>query len=110
MGAQKQNGQTGTETGKITRTKIIKLIERVNQSKRRVREGLLPLTYKDDGWRVILPTSLEFYEFLPSGRELLSLSIYDYDMKGGYYWIPYSPPPRGVTTPAIRLMAMGGGE
>jgi len=89
------------------KTNIIKLVRKVNNSKRRVEEGLLPLTYKDDGWRIILPKSLEFYEFLPSGRKLLRLAVYDYDMNGEYYWIPYSTPPKGVTTPAVRLMAMG---
>jgi len=97
---------TNNQTGKITRAKIIKLIERVNQSKRRIGKGLLPLSYEDDGWRVVLPKSLEFYDFLPAGRKLLSLSIYDYDMKGGYYWIPYASPPREVTTPAMRLMQL----
>ncbi len=92
--------------GKITRAKIIKLIRAVNESRRRVRKGVLPLTYKDDGWRVILPKALEFYDFLPSGRKLLEMAIYDYDMRGEYYWVPYASPPRGVTTPAIRLMQL----
>ncbi|MFP3307219.1 MAG: hypothetical protein RXN93_07785 [Thermocladium sp.] len=100
------NNQNKSETG-ITRAKIIKLIERVNQSKRRVREGLLPLSYEDDGWRIVLPKSLEFYSFLPSGRRLMELAIYDYDMGGEYYWIPYASPPREVTTPSMRLMALG---
>jgi len=103
------NNQNKSETG-ITRAKIIKLIERVNQSKRRVREGLLPLSYEDDGWRIVLPKSLEFYSFLPSGRRLMELAIYDYDMAGGYYWIPYASPPRGVMTPAMRLALVGGEE
>jgi hypothetical protein len=87
--------------GQIKKTEIIKLIRRVNVSKRRVREGLLPLSHKDDGWRVILPKSLEFYDFLPAGRRLMEMAIFDLDMKGEYYWIPYSSPPRGVTTPAM---------
>ena len=102
MNTNKQNGM-----GKINKAGIIKLVHRVNQSKRRVREGLLPLTYKDDGWRVILPKSLEFYSFLPAGRKLMELAIYDQDMAGGYYWIPYASPPRGVMTPAMRLALVG---
>jgi len=94
----------------MQKTEIIKMIRRVNESKKRVREGLLPLTFKDDGWRIILPKSLEFYDFLPSGRRLMELAIYDYDMRGEYYWIPYSEPPKGVTTPAIRLALVGVGE
>jgi hypothetical protein len=94
----------------ITRAKIIKLIRAVNASKRRVGKGLLPLTYVDDGWRIVLPKSLEFYDFLPAGRKLMEMAIYDLDMRGEYYWIPYASPPRGVTTPAMRLMELGGEE
>jgi len=103
-----KNTKQITEAGmKITRAKIIKLIRAVNGSKRRVREGLLYLSYVDDGWRIVLPKSLEFYSFLPSGRRLMELAIYDYDMGGEYYWIPYASPPREVTTPSMRLMALG---
>ena len=105
-----ENTNQITETGMKTRAKIIKMIRKVNQSKRRVREGLLPLTFKDDGWRIVLPRALEFYDFLPAGRRLMELAIYDLDMRGEYYWIPYSSPPRGVTTPSMRLMAMRGEE
>jgi len=92
------------------KTEIIKLVHRVNGSKRRMGKSLLPLTYKDDGWRLIFPMSLEFYSFLPAGRKLMELAIYDQDMAGGYYWIPYASPPRGVMTPAVRLMTLGGEE
>ena len=94
-------------TEAVTRAKIIKLIRAVNGSKRRVREGLLPLTFTDDGWRLVFPKSLEFYDFLPAGRKLMELAVYDYDMGGEYYWIPYASPPREVTTPSMRLMALG---
>ncbi|MFP3307454.1 MAG: hypothetical protein RXN93_09020 [Thermocladium sp.] len=40
----------------------------------------------------------------------MELAIYDLDGRGEYYWIPYASPPRGVTTPAMRLMTMGGEE
>ena len=101
MQNQKQNGMG------INRAEIIKLVHRINQSKRRVREGLLRLTFIDDGWRLVFPRSLEFYDFLPSGRRLMELAIYDLDGRGEYYWIPYASPPRGITTPAMRLMALG---
>jgi len=104
------NGKNKSEMGKTTRAKIIKLIRKVNISKRRVGKGLLPLTYEDDGWRIILPRALDFYDFLPSGRRLMEMSVYDYDMEGEYYWIPYASPPKGVTTPSLRLMALGGEE
>jgi len=96
--------KSNTPKGK---NKIMREIRRINQSKMRVKKGLLPLTFTDDGWRIILPKSLEFYDFLPSGRKLLSMSVYDLDGKGEYYWIPYSEPPKGVTTPAMRLALMG---
>jgi len=102
--------KTNKGMGKINKAGIIKLVHKVNQSKRRVREGLLPLTFSDDGWRMVLPRALEYYDFLPAGRKLLSMAVYDLDGKGEYYWIPYSSPPSGVTTPAMRLMALGGEE
>jgi len=104
-----KTNQTGLE-GKINKTKIIGLVHKVNASKRRVREGLLPLTFTDEGWRLVFPKALEFYGFLSSGRRLMELAVYDYDMAGGYYWIPYASPPRGVMTPAMRLALVGGEE
>ena len=83
---------------------IIKLIENVNKSKKRMQKGLYVLEYKDDGWRIVFPKSLEKYTFLPSGKKLMEMAIYDIDFQGGYYWIPYQLPPNNVTTPAIRLM------
>jgi len=84
----------------------MKLIARVNKSKKRIRKGLLPLDFNDQGWRLIFSKSLEFYDFLPAGRKLMDMCVYDYDMKGGYYWVPLSDPPKGVTTPAMRLMQL----
>jgi len=100
----------GNKKSEINKEGIIKLVHKVNQSKRRVGRGLLPLTFMDEGWRLVFSRSLEFYDFLPSGRKLLEMSVFDIDMNGGYYWIPYSPIPKGVVTPAIRLMALGGEE
>ncbi len=74
-------------------------------SKKRIKQGLLPLTYKNDGWRIVLPNSLEFYDFLPAGRKLLELSVYDNDMNGGYYWIPVSDPPKGGHYPCNKANA-----
>ena len=103
MNGQKQKSRTGRNQ----KAEIIRLVHNVNQSKRRVGRGLLHLTFIDDGWRIVLPKSLEFYGFLPSGRKLLEMSVFDIDINGGYYWIPYSPIPKGVVTPAIRLMVLG---
>ena len=89
-----------------TEKRVLKLIERINKSKRRIARQIPPLTYKNDGWRVVFPKSLEFYDFLPAGRKLIQISIYDLDMNGGYYWVPLSEPPKGVVTPAIRLMQL----
>jgi len=101
------NGKINTLEGKNKiMSEIMSEIRRINKSKRRVKKGLLPLSYMDDGWRIILPKSLEFYDFLSAGRRLMELAIYDYDMRGEYYWIPYSEPPKGVTTPAMRLALM----
>ena len=85
---------------------IIKLIQKVNQSKKREKKGLYPLEYIDDEWRIVLPKSLEQYTFIPSGRKLMELAVFDLDFQGGYYWIPISNPPNGVVTPALRLMRL----
>ncbi len=83
---------------------ILKLIQKINQSKKRIQRNMYPIEYNDDGWRIIFPKSLEKYTFIPSGRKLLEMSIYDIDFNGGYYWVPYKEPPKGVVTPALRLM------
>jgi len=86
---------------------ILRLIKNINKSKRRVRKGLYPLEYIDDGWRIVLVAPLEEYAFLPSGRKLWEMSVYDWDPRGfGYYWIPLGPAPEGVITPALRLMQL----
>jgi len=103
MDGQKQKSRTRRNQ----KAEIIKLVHNVNQSKKRVERGLFPLTFMDEGWRIIFSRSLELYDFLPSGRRLLEMSVFDIDMNGGYYWIPYSPIPKGVVTPAIRLMFLG---
>jgi len=85
---------------------IIKLVEKVNESKKRMKLGLFPLEYTDDGWRIVFPKSLEFYTFSKEGRRLLENAEYDLDFDGGYYWISYSNPPKGVTTPALKLRSL----
>jgi len=85
---------------------ILHLIRNINRSKRRRKRGLYPLDYNDQGWRIVLPRSLEAYDFLPSGRKLLDMAIYDLDWNVGYYWIPLKPSPPGIITPALRLMML----
>jgi hypothetical protein len=82
--------------------KIISLVNKVNSSEKIGTEGLLPLTFTDDGWRLVFGKSLEFYYFCSAGRKLLQLAEYDYDAKGFYYWVQVSDAPSGVTTPAMR--------
>jgi len=90
---------------------IIRLIRNVNKSKRRVRKGLYPLEYEDQGWRIVIMGPIEEYEFLPSGRKLWEMAVYDWDPRGfGYYWIPLGPAPEGVITPALRLMMLSSEE
>ena len=87
------------------KTNILRMIRNINRSKRR-RKRLYPLEYEDQGWRIVLPKSLELYDFLPSGRKLLEMAIYDLDGSIGYYWIPLKPSPPGVITPALRLIQL----
>jgi hypothetical protein len=82
---------------------IIKLIQKVNESKKREKKGLFPLEFSDDGWRIVFPKVLENYDFISAGKKLLEMSVYDIDFEGGYYWIPISNPPNNVTTPALKL-------
>jgi hypothetical protein len=84
---------------------VINLIKNINKSKKR-KYRAYPLEYVDQGWRIVLPKSLEVYDFLPSGRKLMDMAIYDLDDSVGYYWIPLKPSPPGVITPALRLMQL----
>ena len=90
----------------MSKKQILKLVEKVNQSKKRVKKGLYPLEPIDDEWRLVFPKSLEQYTFIPSGKKLMELAVFDLDFQGGYYWIPISNPPKDVVTPALRLMRL----
>jgi len=85
---------------------IIKLIQKVNESRRRIQRNMYPLEYIDDEWRIVLPKSLEQYTFIPAGKKLLEEAVYDIDGQGGYYWIQYSDVPSHVTTPALKLRSL----
>ena len=85
---------------------ILKLVKSINTSPRRLKRNLYPLEPSDDGWRIVFPKSLELYNFCKEGRKLLQEAVYDIDSRGGYYWIAYDDPPRGVVTPALRLMRL----
>ena len=85
---------------------ILKLVKSINTSPRRLKRNLYPLEPSDDGWRIVFPKSLELYDFCKEGRKLLQEAVYDIDSRGGYYWIAYDDPPRGVVTPALRLMRL----
>ena len=82
---------------------IVKLVQKVNESKKRIKLGLFPLEFKDDGWRLVFGKGLEKYDFVSAGKKLLQMAEYDQDFQGGYYWIQYDSVPNNVTTPAIRL-------
>ena len=85
---------------------ILKSVKSINTSPRRLKRNLYPLEPSDDGWRIVFPKSLELYDFCKEGRKLLQEAVYDIDSRGGYYWIAYDDPPRGVVTPALRLMRL----
>jgi len=87
----------------MKKEKIIELVNKVNSNPERLRKGLYPLEYKDDGFRIIFEPYLEQFTFLPEGKLLRRKAIKDWDMNGVYYWIPYKKLPKGFTTPAIRL-------
>ena len=86
----------------VSKKQVEKLVEKVNSSKRLVEEGLMPLKFHDDGWRLVFGKSLEFYDFCSAGRKLLELAEYDLDGQGFYYWIQTDDSPRDVMTLAMR--------
>ena len=88
----------------MKKKQIVKLVEKINKSKKRQKLGLFPLEYVDDGWRIILPSNLFQYAFCKEGKILLENSIYDIDFQGGYYWIAYAQKPNNIITPAIRFL------
>jgi len=91
-----------------TRKRIIELVSAINRNPLRVERGIPPLEYTDQGWRIVFEKYLEDFAFLEEGRTLLDMAVCDLDFQGIYYWIPISNPPRGVTTPASRLMTLAG--
>jgi len=87
----------------MNKKQIVKLVEKINKSKKRQKLGIFPLEFVDDGWRIILPSNLFQYTFCKEGKILLENAVYDYDFYGDYYWIAYSTKPDNITTPAIRF-------
>jgi len=88
----------------MNRKQILKLVEKVNKSKMRIKRNLYPLEFSDDGWRIILPSNLDQYIFIKAGRKLLENAIFDIDFYGAYYWLAYADIPKGIVTPAIRFL------
>jgi len=88
----------------MKKEKIIQLVNKINDNPERIRRGLYPLEYKDDGeFRIVFESYLDQYTFLPEGKLLRRKAIKDWDSRGIYYWIPYKRIPKGFTTPALRL-------
>ena len=88
------------------KTKIIELVKRINRNPQRIERGLPPLEFVDTGYRFVFVRYLEDFAFLPEGKTLLEMAVFDQDFEGMYYWIPYTDIPKDVTTPALRLMAL----
>ena len=89
-----------------TRKRIIELVRAINRNPLRIERGIPPLEYTDDDFRIIFDRYLEDFTFCEAGRKLFEMAIADSDFGGIYYWVPLTDPPRGVTTPALRLMAL----
>jgi len=103
-GASNSVPQTREETIK---TKIIELVKRINRNPKRIEKRLPPLEFVDTGYRFVFERYLEDFAFLPEGKTLLEMAVFDQDFEGGYYWIPYSDNlPRGFTTPGLRLRSL----
>jgi len=85
---------------------VIELVKKINRNPQRIEKGTPLLEYTDDGFRIIFERYLEDFAFLPEGKTLLEMAIFDMDFGGMYYWIPYTNIPQDVTTPAVRLMSL----
>jgi len=98
-----------SDTGRASNS-VPELVRKVNGNRGRVKRGIPPLEFVNAGWRIEFDQYLEDFTFCKAGKELLNMAVVDSDSSGIYYWIPISDPPKGVTTPAIRLMALNEGE
>jgi len=87
---------------------VIELVRKVNRNPLRVERGIPPLEFVDTGYRFVFERYLEDFAFLPEGKTLLEMAVFDQDFEGAYYWIPYDNLPRGFTTPGLRLMTLAG--
>jgi len=107
------NSATGGATGSaqsVPQKEVIELVKRINGNPQRIDRGLPPLEYDDQGWRIVFEKYLEDFALFKEGRTLIDMAICDLDFQGIYYWIPITNPPKGVTTPASRLMTLASGE
>ncbi|MCY0880954.1 MAG: hypothetical protein OWS74_03080 [Firmicutes bacterium] len=99
---------------KMEKREIEELIKNIQEEIKAIEYD--EIQFYDVGWRFVVhedeinPIIDELGEDLedlaPSLAEFLRLAIYDLDFEGGYYWLPYDDPPSGVTTPAMRFMAL----
>ncbi|CAH69392.1 hypothetical protein [Deltalipothrixvirus pozzuoliense] len=97
----------------MEKEKIEEMIKEINEELDKL--CLFPLEFVDGGWRYYVHANAinQIFDELeddlskvPALRKFLNIAIYDLDFNGGYYWIPYDEPPSGVTTPAMRFMAL----
>jgi len=93
-----------------TKRKVIELVRKVNRNPQRIERGLPLLEFVDANWRIEFDKYLEDFTFCKAGKELLKMAVVDSDSCGIYYWVPIADHPKGVTTPALRLMALNEGE
>ena len=89
---------------------VIELVRKVNSNRGRVKRGIPPLEFIDANWRIVFEKYLEDFTFCKAGEKLMEMVVVDSDFQGIYYWIPVTDPPKGITTPAIRIMALNEGE
>ena len=105
------NSATGGATAKslsVPQREVMELVKRINRNPQRIERGLPPLEYDDQGWRIVFEKYLEDFTFCHEGKKLMAMAVVDTDFQGIYYWIPITAPPKGVTTPALRFMALNG--
>jgi len=94
----------------MSEREVIELVKRINSNPQRIERGLPPLEYDDQGWRIVFEKYLEDFTFCQAGEKLMEMAVVDSDSRGIYYWIPVTDPPKGVTTPAMRIMVLNEGE
>ena len=99
----------------MNKKQILKLLDKIDKETEKYRTYSIKDFMNDDKFRICVDA--RFFKELEynvehsrkrkpfkSVEKFMEEAVYDYDMQGFYYWIPYDHPPHGFTSPAWRMM------